>query len=133
VARVSIPAMFILMLLVGDYLIKSEKGLRRNSVIAYLIIAGLGHNLQFIRSVYFTGLQLVSNTNLVESFSKSNISFVKNIGERLKTVKGKNIIIQNDLVTLSNPNNVLVRNFMGVTNTSVFYKYLVKPDGKATK
>jgi hypothetical protein len=133
VARVSIPAMLILMLLVGDYLIKSEKGWRRNAVIAYLIIAGLGHNLQFVRSVYFTGLQIVSNTNLGESLSKNDIGFVKNIGERLKIVKGKNITIQNDLVTLNNPINVLVRNFMGVTNTSVFYKYLAKTDGKATK
>lgn len=133
VARVSIPAMFILMLLVGDYLIKSEKGWRRNAVIGYLIIAGLGHNLQFVRSVYFTGLQIVSNTNLGESLAESNIGLLKNMGERLQIVKGKNITTQNDLVTLSNPNNVLVRNFMGVTNTSVFYKYLAKTDGKAEK
>lgn len=132
-ARVSIPAMFILMLLVGEYLIKSEKGLRRKAVIAYLIISGLGHNLQFVRSVYFTGLQHVSNTKLGDILTKKNISFVKNIGERLLIVRGKNITIQNDLVTLSNPNNVLVRNFMGLTETSIFYKYLAKTDAKARK
>lgn len=129
-ARASIPAMFILMLLVGDYLIKSENSIRKNAVILYVIIAGLGHNLQFVRSVYFTGLQAVSQSYWGNSLAKSQSGIVKNIGERMLANKGKNITIKNNLDSLNNPKNVLLRNFMGNTEHSFFYNYLAKKSVK---
>ncbi len=129
-ARASIPAMFILMLLAGEYLLKAKNGIRKNLVILYLIVAGLGHNMQFIRSVYFTSLEAASQTNLGETLSTNGNPIIKNIGDRLLVAKDKNLTIQNNLGTLKNPNNVLVRNFMGLTDQSIFYKYLAKSDGK---
>ncbi len=125
-ARASIPAMFILMLLVGKYLIISKKNSRRQAIILYLLIAGFGHNLQLVRSIYFTGLQAISQTDLGPVLAESRNKIIKNIGDRLIANKEKNITIKNDLITLKNPNNVLVRNFMGPADTSFFYKYLAK-------
>ncbi len=125
-ARASIPAMFLLMLLVGQYLIHSQKSARKYAVFFYLLVSGIGHNFQFTRSLYFTDLQLFSNTNLGQSLAKNNNAIIKNIGDRLLINKGKNITIKNNLDSLNNPQNVLVRNFMGTTENALFYKYLAK-------
>jgi hypothetical protein len=129
-ARVSIPAMFILMLLVGKYLINSRKGIRKTLIILYLIIAGLGHNLQFARSVYYTGLHHFSNSNIGEkvgaSLVQSNNNNIKQIGKVLLFEKGRNGLLQNDLKTLKNPYNFQIKNYMGIANQSFFYKNLAK-------
>lgn len=129
-ARASIPAMFLLMLMVVEYIIYEKKSIRRKAVIFYMILAGLGHNIQFVRSVYFTGIQAISTTRLGEVLAKNNNGFIKNLGERILIVEGKNITLRNEWSTLNNPKNYQVRNFMGLTSNSVFYKYLAKTDGK---
>ncbi len=129
-ARASIPAMFILLLLVIEFLENEPNYFMKKVILVYLIIAGIGHNIQFGRSVYFTGLQALSTTDLGSWLVNSNSKIVKNIGERIEINKGNNITIKNNLGTLNNPNNILVRNFMGLTSQSVFYKYLAKTNEK---
>jgi hypothetical protein len=129
-ARASIPAMFILMLLAVEYLLFEKTGFRRNMVVGYIVLAFLGHNLQFVRSVYFTSLQYLSNTNMGITLAKSDNKVLQNMGDRLLANKNKNLTIKNNLGTLSNPNNFLVRNFMGLTEGSIFFKYMAKSDGK---
>jgi hypothetical protein len=129
-ARASIPAMFFLMLLAVEYLLFAEIGFRRNLVLVYMALAFLGHNLQFARSVYFTSIQALSNSSLAIDIVKSKSIIFRDLGDRLIANSGKNITIKNDLGTLSNPNNFLVRNFMGLTKGSFFYKHLAKKNGK---
>ncbi len=129
-ARASIPSMFILMLLVGNYWLESPNTWQRKGVLIYLIIAGFGHNMQVVRSIYFTGLEAISQTDLGKLLARNDNAIIKNMGDRMLLNKGKNISIKNDLDSLNNPNNVLVRNFMGLRDQSFFYKYLAKKGGK---
>lgn len=125
-ARVSIPAMFFLMLLVGDYLFYAKRSIRKSAVFFYMVLAAIGHNIQVGRSIYFTGLQAFSNTNLGVNWAKNNNKIIKNLGDRMVANKAKNITIKNNLDSLNNPNNMLVRNFMGGTKGSFFYHYLAR-------
>jgi hypothetical protein len=127
-ARASIPAMFILMLLVVDYILNTKTGFRKKLVIYYMIVSFLCHNIQLFRSVYYTSLDAVSRTNLGEVLVKKNNKLAQKTGAILIANKDKNLTIKNDLDSLNNPNNILVRNFMGLTEGSFFYNYLAKQE-----
>jgi hypothetical protein len=124
-ARVSIPAMFVLMLLAGEVLVKAQNKYSRILVSMYLIVSGLGHNIQLGRSVYFSAIYYAAQTNLASKLQASSSPKAQMWAKLLQANKDPNRLIRNDLPSLASPNNVLVRNFMGSTD-SFFYRYLAK-------
>ena len=120
-ARVSIPAMFVLMLLAGQILVQNTNNSK--AIIFYLWLAGMGHSLQTVRSFYYTAIYYLANSSLPYQPSQNSIWYP--MANKLKGYRGQNLLFRNELGTLSNPKNELVRNFMAPTDT-FFYKYLAR-------
>jgi len=126
-ARVSIPPMFILMLLAMRYLREEPGNAKKNLVIAYLIVSGIMPSLQIFRSITLTGFQYISKLNFDVSYlSRQHNPFVNKIRTKLSEAKDHNLLIKDDFKTLSSAANHSIRNFMGPVDKSFFYRNIAK-------
>ena len=125
--RLSIPALSILMLLVGKTLIETKSVWLKRGLIFYMLISGIGHVLlEPVRSVYFTGIEYWARRgNVVSNFEKSENMILQYMAADMRaSLQQPNCI--KDLGTLSNPKNEVIWNYMSDTETSRFYKYMAK-------
>ncbi len=126
--RVSVPAMFMLMLMVTRFIIDNGYGKLKPFVILYVCIACSSSVLSLFRSVSFTVWNITDHKAASEYiYDRSNeYHYQKTIGKKPGEDPAKNYLIQNDLKTLDNPANMAMGNFMAEKEKSVFYKYLAK-------
>ena len=122
-ARVSIPSMFVLMLLVMKYMIEEKTVWRKRVLIAYLCICAIMPSLQILRSMTLTGFQYLSNFNIE---LKGNNPVSVKIMSKLSEAREHNLLIKDDFYTLDNPANFSIANFMGPVSQSFFYNHLAK-------
>jgi hypothetical protein len=125
--RLSIPALSILMLLVGKNIIESNNLYIKRCLIGYMLLSGIAHVLlEPVRSAYYTGVEYFSRKGeIAKDFSNSNNAIVKSIGEEMEASLMKPTCIK-DLGTLSNPKNEVIWNYMSDTETSRFYKWVAR-------
>jgi hypothetical protein len=125
--RLSIPALSILMLLVGKTIIETKNLWIKRGLIAYLLVSGVVHlALEPVRSMYFTGIEYFARKgNFAEDFSKSENKILKAMGKEMQESL-KNPTCIKDLGTLSNPKNEVIWNYMSDTEKSRFYKWVGK-------
>ncbi|MGL4632332.1 MAG: hypothetical protein ACRCVT_14115, partial [Leadbetterella sp.] len=125
--RLSLPALFILMLLVGKHLLEYKNKLFNGLIICYLIFSFVGHvGLEFGRSLYFTGAEhWGQNSNLGKKLSDSKNPVLHYVGEDMENLRKKPSAIK-DLGTLTNPKNDVIWNYMADIETSLFYKTVAK-------
>jgi hypothetical protein len=115
-SRVSIPAMFLLMLLFGQVWFQAKATLKY-LLLCYLLFSFTGHHIQFFRSVYYTGLHYAAYEPFNNWLPESDFK------HRVLLVKDQTPFLQDHIKTLSAPNNYLISNFMG-TQDSFYYQYL---------
>jgi hypothetical protein len=125
--RVSIPALFLLMLLVGKYLREVKTGILRIAVWAYLVVSAIGHNvIETGRSMAMTSIENIShNTNLDDFLQASSTPTLQKMGDALEDIKDENICIK-DFGTVLNPKNEVIWNYMADIEHSYFYKWFAK-------
>lgn len=125
--RLSIPAMFILMLLVGKVMIESKSVIQKRLIMAYLVVSALGHGiLETGRSMYFTGIEYWgNNSEMGDSMAQSENNLIKHIGTEMQANKGKALNIK-DLGTLTNPKNEVLWNYVADVENSKFYEWIAK-------
>ncbi len=125
--RVSIPALFLLMLLVGKYLREVKTGILRIAVLAYLAVSAIGHNvIETGRSMAMTGIENIShNTNFDDVLQASSTPTLQKMGDALEDIKDENICIK-DFGTVLNPKNEVIWNYMADIEHSYFYKWFAK-------
>jgi hypothetical protein len=125
--RISIPALFILMLYVGKYLIEEQKTLARIPILAYMALSLAGHfTFETFRSMAYTSAEYISHqTQFDDKMAASNNPEIKKLGRHLKSLENKNICIQ-DLGTLTNPKNTVIWNYMADTEGSRFYRWFAE-------
>lgn len=126
-ARISMPAYFVLMLLAMRLVLFEKKSISRWLMIIYLVISGVVHfSTEVGKSVYETTYANLSyRTNLDQVLMESENEDLQKIGKNLKSIKNKDVLTK-DYGTLSNPENPIISNYMGDTETSLFYKYLAR-------
>ena len=126
-ARVSIPSFFLLMLLVMKYLFEEPRNIMKKAVVAWLVVSSFQSIQHMARSIGITSFQYLAqaDTNVGVRLAKTNNSFFKKIGIKIIAAKKENLIIKDEIKTLSNPSPSMV-NFMGLTDHSFFYQYLAK-------
>lgn len=126
-ARISMPAYFVLMLLTMKLVLHEKNSISRRLMIVYLIFTGIAHfTFEMGKSVYKTTYANISyKTNIDKILIESENERLQRIGEDLKSIKYTDVLTQ-DYGTLSNPENPIISNYMGDTETSVFYQYLAK-------
>jgi hypothetical protein len=125
--RVSVPALFILMLLVGKYLTENQLGFNRKVVLGYLAISAFAHfSIETGKSILVTSFENISHhTDLDQILMQNNNESLQTLGKKLKATKHKNICIQ-DFGTVLNPKNEVIWNYMADIENSKFYKYFAK-------
>ena len=125
--RLSIPALFFLMLLVGQFLIEEKNKIRKWAVLGYLAISASGHAFFEIgKSIVYTSAENISHNTTIDDqlLASGNLKFQK-AGKILKDIEGKNILIQ-DHKTIVNPKNNVIWNYMADTENSRFYRWFAK-------
>jgi hypothetical protein len=125
--RLSIPALSVLMLLVGKNIIESKSVWIKRGLISYMLISGIAHILlEPVRSLYFTGVEYFARKgNIAQDFSNSENSVLKSVGFEMQASIQKPTCIK-DLGTLSNPKNEVIWNYMSDIETSRFYRWVAK-------
>ncbi len=125
--RLSIPALSVLMLLLGHTLIESKQKWAKYGLLAYMLVSGIGHlALEPLRSIYFTGIEYwARKSNVTHEWSNSKNAVLKYVGKDINASL-KNPSCIKDLGTLSNPKNEVIWNYMSDTETSKFYKWVAK-------
>ena len=125
--RLSIPALFLLMLLVGQFLIEEKNLIRKWAVLVYLAISASGHVFFEIgKSILYTSVENIShNTTIDDQLLASKNLELQKVGKILKDIEGKNILIQ-DHKTVVNPKNNVIWNYMADTESSRFYRWFAK-------
>jgi len=126
VARVSIPSLFILMLLSIRYVFEEKKDWRMIILVICLFVGAFPATKEILRSSAFLTVQSAAKTNICYLLQTQNNRYVRKFGFKLEKLKHKNILIKDNLGTISNPNNHTMRNWMGVIDDSFFYKYIAK-------
>lgn len=126
--RISMPAYFILMLLAISLVLNYKKSISRMAMIGYFIFAGTFHFITETGiSMYKTGYANLSyRTNIDQILVESENEKIKAIGEDLKSIKNKDVLLRDDFGTVVNPKNPVIWNYMADTEGSFFYKYLAK-------
>ncbi len=125
--RLSIPALFFLMLIVGQFLIEEKNKIRKWAVLGYLAISASGHVFFEIgKSIVYTSAENISHNTTIDDqlLASKNLKF-KKAGKILKDIEGKNILIQ-DHKTIVNPKNNVIWNYMADTENSRFYRWFAK-------
>jgi hypothetical protein len=125
--RLSIPALFFLMLMVGQYIIGEKNKIRKAAVLAYMAISAGGHFFfETGKSIVYTSAENISHhTDLDDKMLLSENTEIKKVGRILKDIEGKNICIQ-DLGTVVNPKNPVIWNYMADIEESRFYRWFAK-------
>ena len=125
--RLSIPALFFLMLMVGQYIIEEKNKIRKAAVLAYMAISAGGHFFfETGKSIIYTSAENISHhTDLDDKMLLSENTEIKKVGRILKDIEGKNICIQ-DLGTVVNPKNPVIWNYMADIEGSRFYRWFAK-------
>jgi len=125
--RISIPALFLLMLLVGKFLIEEKKGILKWAVLAYLGVSATWHiGFEFGKPIIWTAAENIAHkTNWDDQLLNANHPKLQNVGRILKNIEGKNILIQ-DHGTITNPNNNVIWNYMADIEGSRFYRWFAK-------
>jgi hypothetical protein len=126
--RISIPALFLLMLLVGKFLIEEKKGRLRSAVLGYMILSAIGHfGFEVGKSMAITLFENVSHrTNLDQRFLKSDSPYLQKLGKELYKTKRRNICLKDDYGTVLNPKNEVIWNYMADIEHSKFYSWFAK-------
>lgn len=125
--RLSIPALFFLMLLTGKYLIDEKNVFRRYLVLAYLAVSAAGHGFFEIgKSIIYTSAENISHKTTVDDQLLATLNpNLQKVGKILKDIEGKNILIQ-DHKTIVNPKNNVIWNYMADIEESRFYRWFAK-------
>ncbi|MBK9934771.1 MAG: hypothetical protein IPP05_11665 [Cytophagaceae bacterium] len=125
--RLSIPALFFLMLLVGKFLIEERNLWKRIPVLIYLVISAGGHLFfETGKSILYTSAENISHkTTLDDRMMDSENTGIRKLGTHLKSLEGKNICIQ-DLGTVVNPKNPVIWNYMADIEGSRFYRWFAE-------
>jgi hypothetical protein len=125
--RLSIPALFLLMLLVGQYLIDEPKSIRKWTVIGYMILSATWHvGFEIGKSIIWTAAENISHkTDWDDKLMASENSKLQKVGKILKDLEGKDILIQ-DHKTITNPQNNVIWNYMADIEGSRFYRWFAK-------
>ena len=71
-------------------------------------------------------MYLMAKTNICYLLQTKNNRYLSKFGFGLEKLKYKNILIKDDLGTVSNPNNLYINCVMGVIDDSFFYKQIAK-------
>ncbi|MBP6620558.1 MAG: hypothetical protein KA188_09935 [Leadbetterella sp.] len=125
--RLSIPALFFLMLLTGKYLIDEKNIIRRYLVLAYLGLSAAGHGFFEIgKSIIYTSAENISHkTTIDDQLLATQNPNLHRVGKVLKDIEGKDILIQ-DHKTIVNPNNNVIWNYMADIEESRFYRWFAR-------
>ena len=125
--RLSIPALFLLMLLVGQYLIQEKRSYRKWAVLAYMGISATWHiGFELGKPILWTAAENISHkTDFDDKLMQSDNAELKHLGKILKDIEGKDILIQ-DHKTIVNPNNNVIWNYMADIEGSRFYRWFAK-------
>ncbi|MCP9769653.1 hypothetical protein EGI22_17255 [Lacihabitans sp. LS3-19] len=125
--RLSIPALFLLMLKVGQFLIEEKKSFRKYAVLAYMAISATWHiGFELGKSIIWTSAENISHkTSIDDQLMDSDNPKLQELGKILKDIEGKNILIQ-DHKTIVNPKNDVIWNYMADIEGSTFYRWFAK-------
>lgn len=122
-SRVSIPAMFILTVLVIRFVLEETNRVGRSLVIGYLVLAAIEPVATMSRSLVFKCYSYINTAGLNTYLLNRGDEYGYQKALRKETETGS-LLIQDDLKTVSNPKNGNMKNFMGVADKSFFYKHL---------
>jgi hypothetical protein len=127
--RLSIPALFLLMLLVGQFLVEEPKNLKKWLVIAYMSISATWHiGFELGKSIIWTTAENISHkTDWDDKLIRSKNPKIAEIGKILKDIERKDILIQ-DHKTVTNPNNNVIWNYMADIEGSRFYRWFARKE-----
>lgn len=125
--RLSIPALFILMLLVGQFLIDEKSGWRKWAVLGYMAVSAVWHiGFEVGKSIIWTSAENISHkTDWDDQLMAAENPKLQKVGKILKNIEGKDILIQ-DHKTIVNPNNNVIWNYMADIEGSRFYRWFAK-------
>lgn len=125
--RLSIPALFIMMLLVGQFLIEEKSGWRKWAVFAYMIVSAVWHiGFEVGKSVIWTSAENISHkTDWDDQLMAAENRKLQKVGKIIKDLEGKDILIQ-DHKTIVNPNNNVIWNYMADIEGSRFYRWFAR-------
>jgi hypothetical protein len=124
--RLSIPALFILMLLVGKTIIETKSKWVKVGLITYMMATAIPHFfLEPLRSLYYTAIEYTAYNTTYKPDRNSNSSLERYVANDILESKQQTICIK-DLGTLTNPKNEVIWNYMSDTEKSNFYKWLAK-------
>ena len=125
--RLSIPALFLLMLMVGQFLIEEKKSFRKYGVLAYMAISATWHvGFELGKSIIWTSAENISHkTTIDDQMIDSDNPKLQELGKILKDIEDKDILIQ-DHKTIVNPKNDVIWNYMADIEGSRFYRWFAK-------
>jgi hypothetical protein len=125
--RLSIPALLIMMLLVGQFLIEEKSGWRKWAVFAYMIVSAVWHiGFEVGKSVIWTSAENISHkTDWDDQLMAAENRKLQKVGKILKDLEGKDILIK-DHKTIVNPNNNVIWNYMADIEGSRFYRWFAR-------
>jgi hypothetical protein len=116
------------MLLVIRYVVEEKKDWKMRILVICLFVGAFPAAKEMLRSSAFLTVQSAAKTSICYLLQTQNNRYIRKFGFKLEKLKHKNILIKDNLGTLSNPNNYFIRNWMGVIDDSFFYKYIAKKD-----
>lgn len=122
VERVSIPAIFILMILTLEYVLQEPDGWRKKAVYGILVIGAIVPIEKIGKSIYSTTVHYVANTPISRPIEER----VPFYASKVAKFKLKEQMISDSIKTVNTHRNEYVSNFMGDIEKSVFYKHLAK-------
>lgn len=125
--RLSIPALFLLMLLVGQFLIEEKTSWRKWAVLAYMTVSAVWHiGFEVGKPIIWTSAENISHkTDWDDKLMATESPKLQKVGKILKDIEGKDILIQ-DHKTIVNPNNNVIWNYMADIEGSRFYRWFAK-------
>jgi hypothetical protein len=124
--RISVPALFILMLIVGDAYKGSTKSWYKMGLVAYVLASAIPHGLlEVARSMYFSSAEyLAYHSTFAENHDLSkNDNLLDYYKSEVQQIRKKPVCTK-DLGTLTNPRNTVIWNYMSATESSRYYKFL---------